>query len=202
MKIENLDFSELLESLLFLHVIELRNYCEQLNLSTKGKKLALAHRIIHLLKTGERIEAPKYPDISCAKSKNPLISPNSLILKGSYKNDLKTRLFFRSLIGQHFNFTAFGIDWIEELWLAGHPPTYQEFADMWQAEFISRKKNGSVPKQEWAFINFVKQYGLNHPNASQKEIIEEWKAERNLRKKYVAEQLKLKTLLDYKTIKK
>lgn len=185
MKTENFDFSELLENLLFLHVIELRNYCQQLNLSTKGKKLVIAHRIIHFLKTGEKIEAPKYPDISYAKNKKSILAPNALILKGSYKNDLKTRLFFRSLIGQHFNFTAFGIDWIEERWLSGNPPTYQEFADMWQQEYLSRKESGSTPKQEWAFINFVKQYGLNHPNASQKKIIEEWKTERNLRKRYI-----------------
>lgn len=187
MKTEKLDFSELLENLLFLHVDELKGYCQRLNLSIKGKKLALVHKIMHFLQTGQKAETPQYPAISCAKNKNITLCPDAKILKGSYKNDLKTRLFFRNLIGQHFNFTAFGIDWIEERWLAGDPPTYQEFADMWQHEYLSRKTHGSAPKQEWAYINFVQQHNLNHPNASREEILEAWKAERNLRKEYVEE---------------
>ncbi len=187
MKTENLDFSELLENLLFLHVSELKDYCQRLGLSIKGKKLALAHRITQFLQTGQKTETPQYPAISCAKNKNITLCPDAKILKGSYKNDLKTRLFFRGLIGQHFNFTAFGIDWIEERWLSGHPPTYQEFADMWQAEYLSRKTHGSAPKQEWTYINFVKRYILNNLNASRKEILEAWCLERNLHKKYVEE---------------
>ncbi len=179
------NLNTLKEALLFLNVKELREHCSTLNLSIKGQKLCLINRIMHFLATGEKIEMPEYPANSCAKNKKTLLASNALILKGSYKNDLKTRLFFRSLIGGHFNFTAFGIDWLEERWLAGNPPTYQEFADMWQEEYLSRKINGSTPKQEWAFINFVKQYSLNHPNARQKEIIEAWKAERDSRKKYV-----------------
>ncbi len=63
-----------------------------------------------------------------------------MILKGSYKNDLKTRLFFKNIVGDHFHFTAFGIDWINEKWMEGNPPTYRDYATMWQSE-VDRRKN-------------------------------------------------------------
>jgi hypothetical protein len=154
-----MDFAQLEKSLNYLHVAELKDYCNHFNLSIRGKKNALILRIIHFLKTGEKIDVPKYSTVSCAKVRQIIeLKPSALMLKGSYKNDLKTRLFFRRLIGDYFHFTAFGIDWLEELWMQGKPPTYQEFADMWKQEYAFRKKNGSTPKAEWAYINLVKRY--------------------------------------------
>ena len=105
---------ELKESLHFLHMEELRNLSNELSLSNKGKKLELIIRIVHFLQTGEKLSSLKFPSISCAKDKNVLLLLTSLMLKGAYKNDLKTRLFFKSIIGEYFHFTAFGIDWLNE----------------------------------------------------------------------------------------
>lgn len=176
---EPLDLSKLQSSMNYLHVSELKAYCEKFGLSLKGKKFTLIYRIIHFLKTGEKLEVAKYPAKSISKSKkdyNP--KPNDLILKGLYKNDLKTRLFFKSIIGQHFHFTAFGVDWLEQRWIVGNPPTYQEFADMWSREYKLRKTNGSNPKAEWAYITFVKNYLTNHPKASRPELLRQWELER------------------------
>ena len=68
------------------------------------------------------------------------------MLKGGYKNDLKTRIFFKSIIGDYFHFTAFGIDWLKEQWMKGEPPTYKKFADMWTKEYAYREANGSSQK--------------------------------------------------------
>lgn len=177
---QNIDFTQLWCSLYYLHVSELKNYCEEFDLSVKGKKITLISRIVHFLKTGERIDLPEYPSISVAKTKkNKELRPDAFMLKGAYKNDLKTRVFFKSLIGEHFHFTAFGIDWLEERWMQANPPTYQEFADMWQNEYALRKTKGSIPKEEWAYINFVKRYLINHPQASREEILMQWEIERN-----------------------
>ena len=152
----------------------------------KGKKIDLINRIIHLLKTGEKINLAKYPASSMSKDQNNnVLSTNALMLKGAYKNDLKTRLFFKEIIGQHFHFTAFGIDWLESRWMAGNPPTYQEFADMWSKEYEVRKTYGSTPKEEWAYINFVKRYLNENPHASRNEILNGWELEREKHKEFI-----------------
>ena len=149
--------ANLKEALLFLHVAELEAICTQLGLVAKGKKIILIARILNFISTGEIIKEPKIPAVSKVKRgcDYPL-ETGTCMLKGAYKNDLKTRLFFKKLIGEHFHFTAFGIDWLNERWLEGKPPTYEEFATMWKSEYARRLKIGSTPKEEWAYINFTK----------------------------------------------
>lgn len=167
------------ESLMFLHVSELKDVAIRLSLSNKGNKMSLILRILHFMKTGEKLETPKFPEKSCAKrGSSNVLDEKELMLKGTYKNDLKTRLFFKQLIGNHFHFTAFGIDWLNEKWLEGNPPTYREFATMWQEEYQKRKDIPVAPKEEWAYINFVQKYTLNNPTANREAISIEWEYER------------------------
>lgn len=185
------DFKKLTTSLNYLHVSELRAYCDELALSSKGKKAALVIRIVHFLQTGEKLVTLPYPAISVHKGPKPeTLKANDLILKNAYKNDLKTRLFFKTLIGEYFHFTAFGIDWLEERWMQGKPATYQEFANMWGKEYAFRQLNGSTPKSEWAYIRFVKRYLKTHAQASREEILEKWEEERMINKKVVKQILK------------
>jgi hypothetical protein len=182
----HLSISSLKESLHYLHVHELRGLCTKLSLSTKGKKVNLIFRIIKFVETGEKLILPSYPSISCVKRNTAQeLSLNSLILKGAYKNDLKTRMFFKELIGSHFHFTAFGIDWLENRWMAGDPPTFQEFAQMWQSEYIARKKAPAVPKAEWAYINFVQKYIEDNPDTTKEAILRNWNTKRHQHKNYV-----------------
>ncbi len=171
------------ESIYYLHVEELKELCTKLSLSLKGKKGELVHRIIHFAKTGEKVISIKFPEASCAKRDIVYkISKDSLILKGAYKNDLKTRLFFKEIIGQHFHFTAFGQDWTMGRWLEGSPPTYLEFANMWQQEYEYRKKHKVSPKTEWAYLSFIQRYINKFPNAARKGISESWHKERQKHK--------------------
>lgn len=165
------------ESLTFLHVEELKEIALKLALSDKGAKGTLILRILHFLETGQKLTLPKFPEISCAKRGVTYpIEKKALMLKGAYKNDLKTRNFFKSIIGDHFHFTAFGIDWLNEQWMKGQPPTYEAYAEMWQKQIGMPR----APKQEWAYINFLQK----HPKES-------WEKERQRHKKIVYEQLNL-----------
>lgn len=112
------------------------------------------------------------------------------MLRGVYKNDLKNRLFFKGLIGDHFHFTAFGIDWLNKRWMDGHPPTYREFALMWQEEYAQRKRSVVQPKKEWAYINFVQHYGAQHSNASRTRMMQAWALEREQHIKRIEQLLK------------
>ncbi len=186
MSLRNIDHDQLRASLHYLYVSELRACCEKLNLFVKRKKIDFINRIIHFIKNGEKLNLSEYPATSVLKDRNnSILSPDALILKGGYKNDLKTRLFFKEIIGRHFHFTAFGIDWLESRWMEDKPPTYQEFADMWSKEYKFRKIYGSAPKAKWAYINFIKIYLNDNPNASRNEILSSWELERIKHKELV-----------------
>jgi len=117
--------SSLKDHLNFLHVSELRELAQKLQLADKGRKNELVTRITHFVSAGEKLESQKFPPVSRAKLGAAYeLTPEAPILKGSYKNDLKTRLFFKQLIGRHFYFTVFGIDWINECWMSGSQECY------------------------------------------------------------------------------
>jgi len=174
----SLEIESIRSSLLYLHCAELKAICQQLQLLSTGVKIVLVQRILHFFKTGQELKTPQYPSISKAKKgADTYLSPQSLILKGLYKKDLKTRLFFKSLIGKHFHFTAFGIDWINNQWLQGSPPTYQQFADFWVSEVEFRKTHGLEPKEEWAYIRFAQAHSDQYPTRA--ELLQEWDRARN-----------------------
>jgi hypothetical protein len=127
----------------YMKVHELREVCISLGLSETGTKVFLIKKILLFVETGKKIRDIEYPSISIYNKKNKkLLEPfeNFLMLKGEYKNDLKNRNFFKKTIGLHFHYTAFGIDWLEERWICGKPPTYREFSEMWQREYLLRQK--------------------------------------------------------------
>lgn len=178
-------------SLNFLHVSELKGVCNKLQLLEKSKKGELIFRIIKFLETGEKLVNLTFPKISCAKpSQIYELTEDALMLKGAYKNDLKTRLFFKKLIGEHFHFTAFGIDWLNERWMEGNPPTYKEFAIMWQEEMIRRKSSPAEPKTEWAYINFLQDFYEKYPESPREKATEAWEQRRAKHKNYVENILK------------
>lgn len=165
---------------------ELKDICLKLNISDKGKKGPIIARILYFVEIGKVIMEPKIPEISKAKRGHVYpLSPDGLILKGAYKNDLKTREFFKKLVGRHFHFTAFGIDWVNDRWLEGKPPTYQEFAAMWQTEYEKDKQAKRPPKEEWAYINFTQRFIVSHPDAPRAEIMGAWEMERQRQKEMV-----------------
>jgi hypothetical protein len=177
---------KLKESFNYLKMHELKALINHFALENKGKKGELIDRILHYLYTGKKLRSKKIPETSLAKPRTRYsLAANSLMLKGAYKNDLETRLFFKKLIGDHFHFTAYGIDWLNERWQKGKPPTYREFAEMWQKEYTKRQNKQVAPKEEWAYINFVQKFLNEFPNSSRTEIMEAWKNERIKHKNFV-----------------
>lgn len=189
------DLAILLQTLYFLKVSDLQKTCHCFFLSESGKKGELIERIIIFITTGQ-IKTPQViPSQSLQKNypSQPL-SPNSLILYGGYKNDFATREFFKKLIGSQFHFTAFGVDWLNDRWLKGNPPTYQEFADYWLKETKRRKKIKAEPKKEWAYISFLQQMNEVIPQASRAQLMQEWK-KMQLQKSQIAQSLLKKALM-------
>ena len=166
---------ELFDALHYMKMEELKDACDMLSIPNKGTKAVLINRIMEFIKNGTVAKEKSMPAICQAKNHpSQSLAKNALILHGSYKNDLKTRNFFKSLIGPHFHFTAFGIDWLNEQWRKGIPPTYQQFADFWIQETKSRQKEKPQPKPEWAYINFLQRAKKMYPYASKGELLAAW----------------------------
>lgn len=161
----------------YVDVKKLKQFCKKHNLSTKGKKDVIIKRIITYITTGKKTDIPVMPSISKTTQKIPL-KPDSKILHGSYKNDLVTRLFIKKLVGPHFHFTAFGQDWIMEQWLAGKPPTYQQFAKAWEQQYQKQKKEKNITRDEWAYLKFIQTYLDKHPKTPRTELMKLWKEEK------------------------
>ena len=170
---------QLEESLYFLHVKELKNILNDLNLSKKTGKVEIINAILLFIKRGKMPKKLSYPSISCArKGEHFPLCLDTLIKYGSYKNDLRTRLFLRSCIGEHFHFTVFGHDWIKEQWKKGEPPTYKEFCDYWQKQYEKNKVQKPEPKKEWRFIRFTQEILKRDPFLTSDQIRFAWMKER------------------------
>jgi len=171
--------TELCSALFYLNMRELKQICQHFDLPTQGEKITLIENIKLYITTGKIRKIQEIPPQSKAQSQTiyPL-HPDTLILKGSFKNDLKTRIFLKKLIGQHFHYTAYGIDWIKNMWIQGTPPTYTQFASYWQSEYETRQKTKAPLKPEWAYLNFLDQYQKLHPTTSKLQAIAAWKIER------------------------
>jgi len=177
---------ELFAALLYCNISELKNICIHFELPTQGEKIKLIENIQLYVTTGKIAIHQEIPASSKAQPKAiyPL-APNTLMLKGSFKNDLKTRIFLKILIGNHFHYTAYGIDWIKHLWMQGTPPTYAQFAIFWQSEHEARQKNKAIMKPEWAYLNFLDHYKKIYPTASKSQAITAWNFEREIQVKKV-----------------
>ena len=168
-------------SIVFFNIQELKRMCEGLRLPGAGKKMALITRIMTYLETGEVVLSPLIPAVSRPqRGEKQELAPAAKMLYGSFKNDAATRAFLKTLVGKHFHYTAFGLDWLNERWLAGNPPTFAEFATFWQAETNARKKQKAPLKKEWALLNFVMAYIKKYPEAPREEVVIAWKHERAL----------------------
>lgn len=178
-KFSQTEIDQLRISLLYMNMTELRCVSRFFHLPPNDTKLNLIERILLYVSSGIRSEQPRIPDVSRGTSKkNEPLMPHQKMLYGIYKNDAKTRAFFKQILGEDFHFTAFGIDWLKDRWMKGNPPTYQEFADFWRAESQRRNVTKEQPKEEWAYFNFTQDFLRANPNASQAQIIAAWKSER------------------------
>ncbi len=164
----------LFKEMYYLNMAELRELCTTFRLPKKGKKAHLIDVIKTYLLTGEILKETPIPEVSCGKGP-AVLQADELVLFGSYKNDLRTRIFLKTLVGNHFHYTAWGLDWLRSRWEEGNPPTYQEFADAWQGNYVATQVQKHPPKQEWALIRFCLAYAEKHPEASRAEVIQAWK---------------------------
>ncbi|MEM0911360.1 MAG: hypothetical protein AAGJ37_10325 [Pseudomonadota bacterium] len=179
------EFQILEKAIYFLKVDELKHICGELECSASGQKQDIIDAILQAVKSAPR------------KTKNVLSQPNALqsiqakrrsddqsrkdpdvfIIPGKYTNNRVQREKFKQLIGGHFSFTSFGMDWIKQQWEKGKYPSYDEFAAFWQAEYERRKKGGSfTSKATLQRVTFFREMKGKYPSKTALESA--WKEKR------------------------
>ena len=165
---------ELFEDFYCLNMKQLRALCEYFKVPKVGNKGFLIDLLKTYLLTGEIITPIPIPAVSrVQEGTDTRLHEEGYMLYGVYKNDLKTRLFMKSLVGEHFHYTAQGNEWMLKRWQEGNSPTYKEFAAWWQEAYEAPQP---APKKEWAYINFTRSYLNQFPDVSKEEILKQWKA--------------------------
>jgi hypothetical protein len=167
--------NDLNDALHYLKVEELKEVCLKLQITPRGKKAAM---IADILKGTNQTIQPLPSICKAQKGASYPLHPKTLMLNGAFKNDARTRAFFKSLIGPHFHYTVYGLDWLKNRWQQGNPPTYQEFAEFWQSEYLNRKGKKSPLKKEWAYLNFLRNCKRENPHLTKDQLLDRWESTR------------------------
>lgn len=177
-----MDLSLLDDAIYYLKVPELEYYITTLGIAAGPRKESM---IAALLQFAGRSPAPtdrpaaEPPGLS-AEARRTLqtrFAPQTHIVPGHYTNGPASRARFKQLIGPHFSFTSYGMEWIRRQWAAGSCPTYQDFATFWQTEFERRKAGGAyTSKKTLQRVQFFRKMGGK--GLSKIELERAWSAER------------------------
>ncbi len=173
----NLDKSISLESFQNYYWLkaELIEFCRDNNLSATGGKKELQQRIIHFLKTGERLVPAKKATNKSTHRRSP-ITLNAR-LGESYKNDELNRTFFKSVIGERFKFNVVFMKWVKQ----NYEMTYQDAVNEWlkiEKEKKSGKKQEISPQFE--YNQYTRDFFKANPNRKRTDAINCWKYKKGL----------------------
>ncbi len=157
--------------------VELQTFCQSHGLSTSGGKIALANRIEHFLRTGEKSVSivTQHPKIQLQNT-TETASLETIIEEGFICSQDK-REFFESIIGPRFRFTVK----MQQFFRENVGKTYQDAVDAWYTFETNKKtvKDAIDPQFEYnrfirAFYEDTKNKGLPLAKA-----IQAWKIARS-----------------------
>lgn len=144
----------------YWYLDELVAFSQRHGLSTSGQKLDIIRRIEFFLKTGKTAAKPEQPRKRSKASAR--VGPITMQRKvtDDFKCDKETRKFFKSMIGDHFHFTAHLQQFRRDKQSKGIPLTYGDLVREWLADRERRKdKNYKSPLQRtWEYNRFVRDF--------------------------------------------
>jgi hypothetical protein len=173
------DLKNLESAIYFLKVTELKQICEKFNQCHKGSKQDLINTLLAFARGDDNYSPNK--QISAAeqalRDNANSYDPGVYLVPGVYTNNKASRAILLELIGRHFTFTSYGMDWIKAQWHEGNCPSYLEFADYWQTEYQKRKnRDDFASKQTLKRVNFFRE--MKGENLSKQELEKAWAVER------------------------
>jgi len=156
--------------------VELVKFCRENGLSATGAKKEIEARIVHYLKTGEKLSAEKSQGNSRIDTKVPITLNTRL--KQTYKNDKANRVFFKSIIGERFKFNVIFMKWVK----LNPEKTYQDAVDEWLRIEVE-KKSGQSHKiaPQFEYNQYTRDFFIANPDKSRADAIACWKYKKGLR---------------------
>ncbi len=146
----------------YRYLNELTAFCRSQGLPASGQKQELVARIEEFLKTGRRDPAPtkaRARKKSAAAARSGPITLDTVV-GDDFKCDAETRDFFKSVIGDHFHFTAHLQQFRRERQRKGVRLTYGDLVQEWLAERERRKDPNYKSKigRYWQYNQFVRDF--------------------------------------------
>ena len=135
-------------------------FARQLGLPTHGYKPELSSRILAHLTSGTDFSEINKPPIKAPRDSVAPLRRDSPVI--NYKNDRKTREFFKSQIGPDFHFTYH----VNQYRLANDGLTYGDLIDEWVAERDRRENKSYTPKiaDHGEYNQFIRDYFADAAN--------------------------------------
>jgi len=149
-------------------------FCHRLGIPASGRKLEILSRIEVYLKTGkvlrpERIilGAPKSNSTTQSEGRHQALTLTAPVV--NFKSDQRTRVFFISVIGPQFHFTAH----LNQFMRGRHDLTYGDLVKEWLAERDRRKDKSYKPRimKSGEYNQFIRDF-FTDPNNRGKKLID------------------------------
>lgn len=173
---------------------ELVLFCKESGIDYSRGKIEITNRIIHFLKTGEKLKKEKNRQGIKPKSKfdwnNEVLSIETLITD-NYKNSDNARLFFTKEIGKHFKFNVLFMNWMK----ANVGKTLKDAIAKWNRIYLIKndKKYESEIDPQFEYNTYMRDFLKDNPELTTNDARKFWMLKRNTRgsKKYEKEDLLL-----------
>ena len=157
----------LTEAIYFLKIDELKEIAGMLDVPPKGKKGDILNQIFAVF--GIASDDFSVIDVFTLPAQHPSdASPATHIMPQHYTNGKAARALFKDLIGPHFTFTGYGMEWIKACWAADIYPSYEAFAEFWRNETERRKTGAFKSLSTNRRVRFFRQHkGMERPALEQ-----------------------------------
>ena len=153
---------------------ELIDFCKKHKIYTSGAKADLTKRIKSFLEKGIVENVVKNKSYKNRDSDKDIRLDTKVI---NYKNDLKTRFFFKKHIGNHFHFTAHLMKFIKNKHETGKEITYEDLIKEWKDEY-KRKQNPDYKTKigkTFEYNQFIRDFFTNNKGKKLSDAIRAWK---------------------------
>jgi hypothetical protein len=142
-------------------------FCRQHGLATSGQKLDVVARIEAFLETGRCDVRERSARARGRSAVTMRCGPITLdtVVGDDFKCDAETRAFFKSVIGEHFHFTAHLQQFRREQQLKSVRLTYGDLVREWMAEHERRKDPNYKSRiaRSWEYNQFVRDFMADKP---------------------------------------
>jgi hypothetical protein len=151
---------------------ELKDFCRSEGLKISGSKQDLENRIIHYLKTGEKLKEPVVRQVS-NKSHSTIALDSKL--GENFKCSQDKREFFENEIGKTFKFNVKFQKWLK----ANPDKTYRDAIDAY-FEIQNSKEKTKIDKQ-FQYNQYIRDFFNDNDGKSLEEAIKCWKYKKSLK---------------------